>query len=227
MLQVDLEEFTTRLHAIASNKPAWLPQIRAVVATTAATKLAAAEEATAAAKAKRKASASAAVKAKIAGKAVKARQAQAHASAALGSQKEANTAVNVSANAELLSVAIDAKNSELFELQQEMLNSPRSQRKNLKAEIAALDSEIAELQDQRKEEATREEAMTDEEARVIFELFDADGNGTVDIDELVVFVKAFKQSDDVDRAQVEEVWDKDKNGTVSALQLYVVLLWLR
>ena len=51
MLQVDLEEFTTRLHAIASNKPAWLPLIRAVVATTAATKLAAAEEATAAAKA--------------------------------------------------------------------------------------------------------------------------------------------------------------------------------
>ena len=59
--------------------------------------------------------------------------------------------------------------------------------------------------------------MTDEEAVMIFELFDADGDGTVDIDELVLFLKAIKQSDDVTRAQVEEVWDKNQNGTVSAL----------
>ena len=42
---MDLEEFTTRLQSIASNKPGWLPQIRAVVATTAATKLSAQAEA--------------------------------------------------------------------------------------------------------------------------------------------------------------------------------------
>ena len=45
---MDLEEFTTRLQSIASNKPGWLPQIRAVV-VAAATKLSAQAEATGAA----------------------------------------------------------------------------------------------------------------------------------------------------------------------------------
>ena len=57
--------------------------------------------------------------------------------------------------------------------------------------------------------------MTDEEALLIFELFDADGNGTIDIDELAVFVKAIKQRDTVSREQVSEVWDKDQNGQVT------------
>lgn len=56
--------------------------------------------------------------------------------------------------------------------------------------------------------------MTDEEALLIFELFDADGNGTIDIDELAVFVKAIKHRDTVSREQVSEVWDKDQNGQV-------------
>ena len=32
VLQVDLQEFTARLHEIAITKPAWLPKIRAVAA---------------------------------------------------------------------------------------------------------------------------------------------------------------------------------------------------
>ena len=36
VFQVDREEFTVQLHAIANDKPVWLPQIRAVVAAEAA-----------------------------------------------------------------------------------------------------------------------------------------------------------------------------------------------
>ena len=59
--------------------------------------------------------------------------------------------------------------------------------------------------------------MTDEEAEEIFELFDTNNNGSIDVDELVVFVCAIKERDDVDRAHVMEVWDRDRNGQASAL----------
>ena len=58
--------------------------------------------------------------------------------------------------------------------------------------------------------------MTDEEARQIFVLFDADGSGTVEIDELVVFVRAIKGANDVNPAAIAEVWDKDSSGGVTA-----------
>ena len=65
-------------------------------------------------------------------------------------------------------------------------------------------------------EAPVQPVMTDKEARQIFVLFDADRSGTVDIDELVVFVKAIKGRNDVNPAAVMEVWDKDNSGQVTA-----------
>ena len=59
--------------------------------------------------------------------------------------------------------------------------------------------------------------FTDEEAQQIFVLFDADSSGSVDINELVVFVKAIKGRDEINPAAVSEVWDKDNSGEVTAL----------
>ena len=60
-----------------------------------------------------------------------------------------------------------------------------------------------------------EPPMTDEEARQIFVLFDADSSGTVEIDELVVFVKAIKGTNHVNPAAITEVWDQDNSGGVT------------
>ena len=64
--------------------------------------------------------------------------------------------------------------------------------------------------------------MTDAEAHQIFVTFDADGSGTIDIDELVVFVKAIKGQDDINPAAVSEVWDNDDSGEVTALAAVAV-----
>ena len=64
--------------------------------------------------------------------------------------------------------------------------------------------------------------MTNAEAHQIFVMFDADGSGTIDIDELVVFVKAIKGQDDINPAAVSEVWDNDDSGEVTALAAVAV-----
>ena len=126
--QVDLDEFTARLHQIALTKPAWVPKIRAVVVDTLAKRVGA-------------------------------------------------DGIETAAEIDLFADADTAMT-------------------HADAQLAA-------------------QPFTDEEAQQIFVLFDADASGTVDIDELVVFVKAIKGRDDINPAAVSEVWDKDNSGEVT------------
>ena len=107
------------------------------------------------------------------------------------------------------------KEDDFWLLQERRLAMEQEEEQLLLQQRQKQEEEQLRMQHHQKQE--EQSPMTDEEAVMIFELFDADGDGTVDIDELVLFLKAIKQSDDVTRAQVEEVWDKNQNGTVSAL----------
>ena len=59
--------------------------------------------------------------------------------------------------------------------------------------------------------------MSEEEARLIFELYDADDSGNINPNELVLLIKAFRRKDSLDRAAVLKVWDTDKSGEVGTL----------
>ena len=59
-------------------------------------------------------------------------------------------------------------------------------------------------------------APTQQQTDQIFELFDRDGDGTVDMEELVAMVAAAKHKDgsELDRATIQRVWDADGDGEV-------------
>ena len=74
--------------------------------------------------------------------------AAAAAEAADAEKVTAGLSVCTAAPTQALTVSIEAKNNQLFDLQQSMLQSPKSQRKAMKIEISALDLEIANLHSQ-------------------------------------------------------------------------------
>ena len=63
------------------------------------------------------------------------------------------------------------------------------------------------------------EAVSQEESDHFFDLYDTDGSGTVDMEELLEMVAAFKQRDSssLNQAKIKEVWDADGDGMVSLL----------
>ena len=62
-------------------------------------------------------------------------------------------------------------------------------------------------------------AVSKEESDCFFDLYDTDGSGSVDMEELLEMVAAFKQreSSSLNRAKIKEVWDADGDGMVSLL----------
>ena len=63
------------------------------------------------------------------------------------------------------------------------------------------------------------QAVSQGESDEFFDLYDTDGSGAVDIDELVQMVAAFKQRDSstLNRTKIQEVWDADGDGSVRLL----------
>ena len=63
------------------------------------------------------------------------------------------------------------------------------------------------------------QAVSQEESDEFFDLYDTDGSGAVDIDELVQMVAAFKQRDSstLKRTKIQEAWDVDGDGSVRVL----------
>ena len=63
------------------------------------------------------------------------------------------------------------------------------------------------------------EAVTKEESDRFFDLYDTNGSGTVEMQELLEMVAAFKQreSSSLNQAKIKEAWDADGDGTVSLL----------
>ena len=235
--QVDLDEFTARLHQIALTKPAWVPKIRAVVVDTLAKRVGAdgAEpepDADAAADEQHAVDADAAdgetvvvdgvqnagavvVKAAVdvsaalddvaldaIAEAARLAQEQCKANAVVDDNADAATAdtVKTGKHDSAANAAPDAADAEAVDAVEadgaSAYVAPPETRPQTAAQLAA-------------------QQFTDEEAQQIFVLFDADASGTVDIDELVVFVKAIKGRDDINPAAVSEVWDKDNSGEVT------------
>ena len=64
-----------------------------------------------------------------------------------------------------------------------------------------------------------DEAVSKEESDRFFDLYDTDASGTVDMEELLEMVAAFKQRDSssLNQAKIKEAWDADGDGTVSLL----------
>ena len=62
------------------------------------------------------------------------------------------------------------------------------------------------------------EEVSQEESDEFFDLYDTDGSGAVDIDELVQMVAAFKQRDSstLNRTKIQKAWDAD-DGSVRLL----------
>jgi hypothetical protein len=63
------------------------------------------------------------------------------------------------------------------------------------------------------------QAVSQQESDEFFDLYDTDGSGAVDIDELVQMVAAFKQRDSstMNRSKIQEAWDADGDGSVRLL----------
>ena len=63
------------------------------------------------------------------------------------------------------------------------------------------------------------QAVSQQESDDFFALYDTDGSGAVDIDELVQMVAAFKERDSstLNRTKIQEVWDADGDGSVRLL----------
>merc|ERR1711865_674039 len=59
--------------------------------------------------------------------------------------------------------------------------------------------------------------ISQEESDGMFDLFDADGNGTVDMKELMAMIAEVKQTDSskLNQAKIREAWDSDNDGKVS------------
>ena len=72
-------------------------------------------------------------------------------------------------------------------------------------------------------------APTQQETDQIFELFDRDGDETVDMEELVAMVAAAKHKDssELDRATIRRVWDADGDGEVLPTVCCTGLLMVR
>ena len=64
-----------------------------------------------------------------------------------------------------------------------------------------------------------QEIVSREESDDFFDLYDTDGSGTVDMEELLEMVAAFKQIDSskLNRAKIKQVWDADGDGMVRVL----------
>ena len=54
------------------------------------------------------------------------------------------------------------------------------------------------------------------ESDAFFELYDTDGSGAVEMEELLEMVASFKQVDSgtLNQAKIKQVWDADGDGTV-------------
>jgi hypothetical protein len=100
----------------------------------------------------------------------------------------------------------------------------------LQAEVARLSAELeasqamvialqAEAEKPADDALDCNEAVTKEESDCFFDLYDTDGSGTVEMEELLEMVAAFKQreSSSLDQAKIKEVWDADGDGMVSVL----------
>jgi hypothetical protein len=100
----------------------------------------------------------------------------------------------------------------------------------LQAEVARLSAELeasqamvialqAEAEKPGDDALDSNEAVTKEESDRFVDLYDTDGSGTVEMEELLEMVAAFKQreSSSLDQAKIKEVWDADGDGMVSVL----------
>ena len=63
------------------------------------------------------------------------------------------------------------------------------------------------------------QAVSQGESDEFFDLYDTDGSGAVDIDQLVQMVAAFKQRDSstLNRTKIQKAWDADGDGSVRLL----------
>merc|ERR1712166_1724410 len=70
------------------------------------------------------------------------------------------------------------------------------------------------------------QAVSQQESDDFFALYDTDGSGAVDIDELVQMVAAFKERDSstLNRTKIQKAWDADGDGSVTRAEFYERLL---
>ena len=93
----------------------------------------------------------------------------------------------------------------------------------LSAELEASQAAVSALQAEAEKPAhdalDNNAAVSQEESDHFFDLYDTDGSGTVDMEELLEMVAAFKQRDSssLNQAKIKEAWDADGDGTVSLL----------
>ena len=64
--------------------------------------------------------------------------------------------------------------------------------------------------------ANGEEEMSREESDGLFELYDTEADGTLDMSELIDMIADAKQKEgsQLDKAKIQQVWDADSDGTV-------------
>ena len=64
--------------------------------------------------------------------------------------------------------------------------------------------------------ANGEEDMSREESDGLFELYDTEADGTLDMSELIDMIADAKQKEgsQLDKAKIQQVWDADSDGTV-------------
>ena len=64
--------------------------------------------------------------------------------------------------------------------------------------------------------ANGEEEMSREESDGLFELYDTEADGTLDMSELIDMIADAKQKEgsQLDKAKIQQVWDADGDGTV-------------
>ena len=88
--------------------------------------------------------------------------------------------------------------------------------RSMLAEGARVAQEAANAERAAEEAAAAARAPTREQSDQIFAQFDTDGDGTVDMDELVEMVAAAKHTDSsgLDREKIQQVWDADGSGEV-------------
>ena len=90
------------------------------------------------------------------------------------------------------------------------LESVTKQMNAMKQQVRSVQAEMDKLRSVHK--------LSREESDAIFELYDVDGNGTVDMHKLMQMIAAVKntESSELNHAKIKQVWDSDGDGQVGA-----------
>ena len=92
------------------------------------------------------------------------------------------------------------------------LESVTKQMSGMKEQVRSVQAEMDKLRSLHK--------LSREESDGMFELYDADGNGTVDMNELMDMIATVKNIDSIqlNHAKIKQVWDSDGDGQVGAVE---------